>query len=74
MTQAPYKEARRVFLIVDNGSAHRGSKSVGNVQKCLHGLNRLWLKDIPFLPLERCKTLQTKRNIVSHNWAVSYHF
>jgi len=28
MTQAPYAEARRVFWIVDNGSSHRGQKSI----------------------------------------------
>jgi hypothetical protein len=32
MSQDPYKEARRVFLIVDNGSAHRGLKSVERLQ------------------------------------------
>jgi hypothetical protein len=32
MRQKPYKEARRVFLIVDNGSAHRGLKSVERLQ------------------------------------------
>jgi len=32
MSQDPYKEARRVFLIVDNGSAHRGLKSVERLE------------------------------------------
>jgi DDE superfamily endonuclease len=32
MSQAPYKQARRVFWIVDNGSAHRGLKSVERLQ------------------------------------------
>ncbi len=32
MSQSPYKQARRVFLIVDNGSAHRGLKSVARLQ------------------------------------------
>jgi hypothetical protein len=32
MSQKPYKEARRIFLIVDNGSAHRGLKSVERLQ------------------------------------------
>ena len=32
MSQKPYKKARRVFLIVDNGSAHRGLKSVERLQ------------------------------------------
>ncbi len=26
MSQEPYRSARRVFLVVDNGSAHRGAK------------------------------------------------
>lgn len=28
MTQTPYREARRVFWIVDNGSSHRGQTSI----------------------------------------------
>lgn len=32
MTQAPYQHARRVFWIVDNGSAHRGIRSVERLQ------------------------------------------
>jgi hypothetical protein len=32
MTRPPYDEARRVFWIVDNGSAHRGSKAVQRLQ------------------------------------------
>jgi len=32
MSQDPYKEARKVFLIVDNGSAHRGLKSVERLE------------------------------------------
>ncbi len=27
MTQEPYRSARRVFLIVDNGSSHRGERA-----------------------------------------------
>ncbi|MDY6845136.1 MAG: hypothetical protein SVW57_13735 [Thermodesulfobacteriota bacterium] len=33
MIQVSYKEARRVFLVVDNGSAHRGSKSVARLKE-----------------------------------------
>jgi len=33
MMQSPYKRARRVFWIVDNGSSHRGTKSVLRLQK-----------------------------------------
>jgi uncharacterized protein YdaL len=32
MTRPPYHEARRVFWIVDNCSAHRGSKAVKRLQ------------------------------------------
>ena len=32
MTQPPYAKARRVFWIVDNGSSHRGSRSVERLQ------------------------------------------
>jgi hypothetical protein len=32
MSQAPYANAQRVFLIVDNGSAHRGKRSIDRLQ------------------------------------------
>lgn len=32
MSQAPYNQAQRVFLIVDNGSAHRGKRSIDRLQ------------------------------------------
>lgn len=53
MAQAPYKEARRVFWIVDNGSAHRGVKSVKRLQDkfsnlaLIHGpVHASWLNQI----------------------------
>jgi hypothetical protein len=53
MTQAPYKEARRVFWVVDNGSAHRGIKSVNRLQDkfsnlaLIHGpVHASWLNQI----------------------------
>jgi len=53
MSQDPYKEARRVFLIVDNGSAHRGLKSVERLQgryanlTLIHGpVHASWLNQI----------------------------
>jgi len=53
MTQAPYKEARSVFWIVDNGSAHRGAKSVARLQgkysnlALIHGpVHASWLNQI----------------------------
>ena len=32
MTQAPYRSANRVFVVVDNGSAHRGKRSINRLQ------------------------------------------
>src|SRR3954447_13294182 len=32
MTQEPYRQAQRVFVIVDNGSAHRGRRSIDRLQ------------------------------------------
>jgi hypothetical protein len=53
MSQDPYKGARRVFLIVDNGSAHRGLKSVDRLQAryanliLIHGpVHASWLNQI----------------------------
>lgn len=53
MSQDPYKDARRVFLIVDNGSAHRGLKSVERLQSryanltLIHGpVHASWLNQI----------------------------
>jgi hypothetical protein len=53
MSQNPYKEARRVFLIVDNGSAHRGLKSAERLQgryanlTLIHGpVHASWLNQI----------------------------
>ena len=53
MSQNPYNQARRVFLIVDNGSAHRGLKSVERLQgrypnlTLVHGpVHASWLNQI----------------------------
>jgi hypothetical protein len=32
MSQEPYRSARRVFWVVDNGSAHRGQKAMARLQ------------------------------------------
>jgi len=32
MTQEPYRNAQRVFVVVDNGSAHRGQRSIDRLQ------------------------------------------
>jgi len=53
MTQTPYAEARRVFWIVDNGSSHRGTRSVNRLQGrypnlvLVHGpVHASWLNQI----------------------------
>ena len=33
MSQEPYRSAKRVFLIIDNGSSHRGERSIRRLQK-----------------------------------------
>ena len=62
MTQSPYNQARRVYWIVDNGSSHRGPKSVLRLQKkypnlvLVHGpVHASWLNQIEiyFSILER---------------------
>jgi DDE superfamily endonuclease len=32
MSQHPYTHAQRVFLVIDNGSAHRGQRSIDRLQ------------------------------------------
>ena len=53
MAAPPYAEARRVFWIVDNGSAHRGPKAVARLQAqsphvvLVHGpVHASWLNQI----------------------------
>jgi len=53
MTQDPYRCARRVFWIMDNGSAHRGQRSVERLQsryanlQVVHGpIHASWLNQI----------------------------
>lgn len=53
MTQEPYRSARRVFWIVDNGSSHRGQRSVQRLQsrytnlRVVHGpVHASWLNQI----------------------------
>ena len=53
MTQPPYADARRVFWIVDNGSAHRGPRSIARLQErytnliVVHGpIHASWLNQI----------------------------
>lgn len=53
MTQEPYRSARRVFWIMDNGSSHRGENSVQRLQsrfanvQVVHGpVHASWLNQI----------------------------
>jgi hypothetical protein len=53
MLQPPYRDARRVFWIVDNGSSHRGARSVARLQErysrlvLVHGpVHASWLNQI----------------------------
>jgi hypothetical protein len=53
MQQSPYKQARRVFWIMDNGSSHRGARCVTRLQKKfprlvpVHGpIHASWLNQI----------------------------
>jgi hypothetical protein len=53
MTQPPYDQARRVFWIVDNGSSHRGQRSVQRLQRryrnlvLVHGpVHASWLNQV----------------------------
>jgi hypothetical protein len=53
MTQDPYRSARRVFWIMDNGSSHRGQRSVKRLQsrypnlQVVHGpIHASWLNQI----------------------------
>lgn len=53
MLQSPYRDARRVFWIVDNGSSHRGQRSVARLQSryanlvLVHGpIHASWLNQI----------------------------
>jgi len=53
MSQSPYKEAHRVFWVVDNGSSHRGPTSVARLRKrhsnlrLIHGpVHASWLNQI----------------------------
>ena len=38
MSQHPYRRAQRVFLVLDNGSAHRGQRSIDRLQGAWPGL------------------------------------
>jgi transposase len=40
MSQEPYRSAKRVFLIVDNGSSHRG-------ERCIKRLQKAWPNIVP---------------------------
>jgi len=53
MTQEPYRSAKRVFWIMDNGSSHRGQRSIERLQnryanlRVVHGpIHASWLNQI----------------------------
>jgi DDE superfamily endonuclease len=53
MTQSPYREARRVFWIMDNGSSHRGQRCVARLREAypnlvaVHGpVHASWLNQV----------------------------
>jgi hypothetical protein len=50
MTQEPYRSARRVFWVTDNGSAHRGAKGDARLQECWPNL----------IQLDRARTLSAR--------------
>lgn len=80
MAQAPYCCANRVFLIVDNGSAHRGRKSIERLEERWPNLRLIhlpihasWLNQIEiyFSILQR-KLLQPNdfSDLASLEWAI----
>lgn len=81
MHQGPYRQARRVFWIVDNGSAHRGLRSIRRLRDrypnllLVHGpVHASWLNriEIYFSVLQR-KAL-TPNDFASHeDLAVRLH-
>ena len=61
MTKEPYASARRVFWIVDNGSAHRGQKAVERLERRWPNLvlvhlpvHASWLNQIEILFSQSC--------------------
>ena len=63
MTSSPYRDARRVFWIVDNGSSHRGARAVERLQQrypnlvLVHGpVHASWLNQIEIY----CSIVQRK--------------
>lgn len=63
MEAQPYRSARRVFWIIDNGSSHRGEKSVKRPRK-------RWKNIVPVhLPVHAsiCELAQPDRNILLHS-------
>ena len=45
VAEAPYKDARRVFWIMDNGSSHRGERSIERLTRGLSTIGaRAWAR------------------------------
>ena len=71
MSQPPYDEARRVFWIVDNGSAHRGQRSIVRLKQkhptpvLVHGpLHASWLNQI-----EICFSILQRKALTPNDFA-----
>lgn len=59
MAQEPYRSARRVFWIVDNGSSHRGDASVRRLQKAHPNVVPVHL---PSMPVGSTRSRSTSRS------------
>ncbi len=62
MNQKPYRSAKRVFLIIDNCSVHRG-------QKCVKRLQARWLRLFRFS--ESCQLAQPSGDLLFRRSAQS---
>ena len=65
MSQHPHKQAQRVFVIVDNGSAHRGKKSIDRLQGTYKNLT---LVHTPSTPAGSTKRRSTSRSSSARCW------
>ena len=60
MDQEPYRSARRVFWIMDNGSSHRG-------KACIRRLTSQWPTIIPVHTPIHASWLNQKRDLLLHS-------
>ena len=66
MTQEPYRSARRVFWIMDNGSAHRGAKGDARLQQ-------RWRQSDPGPHAPACELAQPDRDLLLDRAAQGPH-